>query len=539
MAKRRYTIYRIKEERSSLDEVVRDDYIETMRVGKIGEYKATLFVRPMAQTKPKWLDILSDCFDVSDLPIYNSQSSALLIVHMDNRMFALTFGNGRHMLKEGVCEERFGLLAALNMIDSDSVRSIDRKSFESLGNKANEQTVKPASVASFGLDPFKDMLLGVMGIPKSEKNSSVDHDGTPIYGKMALSANLDCTLNQLPEYLSYYSDKSDLKDYLKDYPWVDNIVETKDPSVVADLDSMLVEKLIRSDFDDVWFAPPDRINWSRVAGFYVGGRSSHRKKVPDLEMDLSIDSLMRTFRMGADLELKHVKSKKVQCYYADSDKVEYEWSAYNCIFCEIIYGNEVYMLNGGNWYRIDKDYKNEIASYMSRIASSSLSYPPYDGCDEGEYNKRTCEQWIRDDLVSACLMDGKNISYGGGHSRVEACDIIREKTFVYAKRYSGSSTLSHLFAQGYVAGISLIRDRELRAKVNERISDPILQVNESKFEAADYEIVYLIIDRDGGDRKTALPFFSQVTLKMAHQSLESVGYSVSLDFVPKGQNVGS
>jgi uncharacterized protein (TIGR04141 family) len=48
---------------------------------------------------------------------------------VDDRLFALTFGQGRFLLHPDAYEEWFGLVVTLNSIGSDALRSIDKRTF--------------------------------------------------------------------------------------------------------------------------------------------------------------------------------------------------------------------------------------------------------------------------------------------------------------------------------------------------------------------------------------------------------------------------
>ena len=138
------------------------------------------------------------------------------------------------------------------------------------------------------------------------------------------------------------------------------------------------------------------------------------------------------------------------------------------------------------------------------------------------YNQRAAAT-----LGNACCMDQRLIVHGGGHNKIEFCDILtREKRLVHVKKYGGSSVLSHLFMQGAVSGELLVSDGEFRARLNQvlprgyKLSDP----KRSRPNATDYEVVFAIIS--GSARPLDIPFFSKVSLRSARRRLESYGYSV-------------
>ena len=93
-----------------------------------------LYVKPSEPNTPKWLDFFEDAIEPKQLPLQSSASAAVLLVRRNGRMFAVTFGHGRHMLNLEAIETGFGLRAALNGIDADRIRSMDRRTLEAVSH---------------------------------------------------------------------------------------------------------------------------------------------------------------------------------------------------------------------------------------------------------------------------------------------------------------------------------------------------------------------------------------------------------------------
>lgn len=55
--------------------------------------------------------------------------NVVLLVKASKRLFALTFGSGRHLLEYGAYERNFGLRVALNLVDPDQIRSAQSRTF--------------------------------------------------------------------------------------------------------------------------------------------------------------------------------------------------------------------------------------------------------------------------------------------------------------------------------------------------------------------------------------------------------------------------
>lgn len=152
-------------------------------------------------------------------------------------------------------------------------------------------------------------------------------------------------------------------------------------------------------------------------------------------------------------------------------------------------------------------------------ASAAISLIDADvGEHEDAYNERLAAS-----IPNAVLMDRKNISYGGGASSIEFCDVYDgdARSFIHVKNYYGSSALSHLFAQGRVSGQLFLNDQPFRVKVKQKEGALPFNENDTPL-AADFSIVFGVISDSENDLN--LPFFSKVNLKNEKKLLEAFGF---------------
>ncbi len=134
-----------------------------------------------------------------------------------------------------------------------------------------------------------------------------------------------------------------------------------------------------------------------------------------------------------------------------------------------------------------------------------------------------------------CLMDNKNIPYGGGYSKIEFCDLFsKSKEIIHVKIYGGSSVLSHLFNQGLVSGELYKSEKIFRDKVNKELEDDFKLSDTKNINSNDYKIIYAIISHVR--KELNIPFFSKVGLKNAKRRLETIGYNVFLIKIKADKN---
>jgi uncharacterized protein (TIGR04141 family) len=102
------------------------------------------------------------------MPELMTQSAgALAVLEVDNRIFCIAWGNGRHWIDESKIERRFGMIVTLNTVDPHQIRSIDREEFETVTRMTRSQLSVSAGIESFGLDVQRDLVRSVTGTPEN------------------------------------------------------------------------------------------------------------------------------------------------------------------------------------------------------------------------------------------------------------------------------------------------------------------------------------------------------------------------------------
>ena len=89
-----------------------------------------LYYKNNQPTSPKWVNSFLKGEYVGLESLQGKSVSAVILYQIEvgedvHRIFAVCFGFGRSLLESNVVEKRFGLLATLNSVDADKLRSID------------------------------------------------------------------------------------------------------------------------------------------------------------------------------------------------------------------------------------------------------------------------------------------------------------------------------------------------------------------------------------------------------------------------------
>jgi len=472
---------------------------------------------PSHSNPPSWLTNFFGSA-LGDVTLFNSSSKGVYVTEVDfegtTRVFAVPFGYGHSMIDKTQCVDDFGLKLVLNTVDRNSIRRIGKRTLSSDPKNTIEQLSKVGTISDFGIDIEQDLVEEITGKPK--ENLQDKFGKNLVNGKIAFTITLKIDVSKIEDFLIICKEYYEKDDYKKDFEFIDQVKEIKD---TTHLNDRLVQKLKDPSLTtvQVWMAIPEIIDWVDVEGFTFG------RKKEDLLPDISLRDFRDTLSESqlTALDLGAIRRKRVTAFRSATDDEYNSWSVYQCMYCEISEDDRTVILTNGKWYEIAKDFVEKVNTNYTNVMTASAAISLIDanpGEHEDAYNKRLAHS-----IQNAILMDRKNISYGGGASSIEFCDVYDadSKRFIHVKNYYGSSALSHLFAQGRVSGQLFLNDKPFREKVKEKEETLPIDVSTAPV-PTDYKIVFGIIS-DSEDNLN-LPFFSKVNLKNEKKLLEAFGF---------------
>lgn len=475
-------------------------------LGSVGN----LYFDRAKQNEPKWAQLFQEFVPPSDFGRASSPG-ALLVAEAAGRSFAITFGTGRFLLDTEACEERFGLRVALNTVSAEELRSIDKNTLDSIGRHTQEQASRGASAADFGFDVERDLLRAVTGPPEDATL------GKRVSGFNRLSLRIEIQIHGLPKLLesltTYYRDDS----YKERFGWVDHLRDIGDKGKIEELDAALVDRIKQLDREGIWLAVPEVLRWHQVGGFRYG-RKRRDPEYPDIHLNQFLETV-EIDRLDAEV----LRNKKVECFDVDGREIE-RWSIYKCLSAEIDLDDGTFVLSNGLWYRIARNFVEQVNETYAAIPDIESALPVYKDDSEDHYLKRIAKEHA--DRFS--LMHTKLIPVEGVRSRIEFCDLYgKARDMIHVKRYGSSRVLGHLFSQGVNAGQLFLTDAGFRAKVNEELGDGFRLSDPTKRPPAQrYRVVFAVVsDRPG---KLAVPFFARLSLRNAYKLLVGTcGYRIA------------
>ncbi len=191
----------------------------------------------------------------------------------------------------------------------------------------------------------------------------------------------------------------------------------------------------------------------------------------------------------------------------------------------------MFLLNEGNWYKVEDNYNRQVISYYDQVSISPRRLIDcHKGEPEGDYNSR-----LANSDPTYCLMDKQLVKTGVPRNSIEVCDVLsQDKYLIHVKKGHGSSVLSHLFDQGFVSGDMLLQ-QQFRKETNKVLKTKVVRGNpdqdkwlftENKnYQPEQYTIVFGIITGKNTSRPK-IPFFSKVAFRRAATTLVNQGYNV-------------
>lgn len=476
-----------------------------------------IFVGKTKSNTSSWKDLLESGTDKQLPDLDNSSNRAILFLKVKNRVFAIPFGYGKNLIKEELIERDFGLKTVLNLVNADKLRNIDKSNLDNLTVQTRTQTSRKAKPEEFNLDIIRDLLKGVTG----EIETQNDLLGGIISGSDGVFILPKIEFVDIPKGLEILITSYESKKYQNRFGWIDNLKYERDPGIIAVLEGKLIEDLKKKNTTHIHLGVPDIIEWTAFEGISYTPKG---EPVPDLEIESFYD-----YKSDSLKELDWEKLLKIKLYVRVSNQDEgTTFSLWRCLNYEVEYNSLIYIFAFGNWYKVNKKYSDEIKDYVKQIKESDLNFTKWDGTsNEGDYNIA-----LAGSSGNFLLMDKKLVRTDLTRSDIEACDVLaKSKEFIHVKVKKGSSTLSHLFAQGKISAQLLKKDRTFRKNLRAKISSlgfnrDLISLEKGDFDASKFTITFALLDQKNKPFMECLPFFSLLNFMLTTLDLIDLGFDV-------------
>jgi uncharacterized protein (TIGR04141 family) len=411
----------------------------------------SLFVKATPPHPPSWLNYLAPHVQRGLTNLWAASSGAVLIVEAAGRIFAVTLGQGRHLLNTSAFESDFGLRVVLNTVMPDQLKSVDATRVEENTLHTRRELSRNSSFSAFGLDVSRDLLRAVTGKPQDESL------GPWLTGSDRLGTPTRASVPELPDLAKRLLTAYEAEDYRQHFDFIDFLRPEKSPSRKLQLEDLLVEALRREALTDLHLAAPEPLDWSDMDGFRFSTQPSGTPNDSDPRITHYLGTKERD-----EIAIETLKRDKLLAMSASTTYAQASWPLFQCIVFEVELDGELFVLSGGDWFRVNLDFKDRVYEEVTNFTTMMEGLPEADsGTTEDAYNAKASAA-----LDALCL--DKKLVYDGGPDRMEICDILtRTGSFIHVKHRGSSSTLSHLFAQGLNSAERFLQDPDFREKARE------------------------------------------------------------------------
>ena len=167
---------------------------------------------------------------------------------------------------------------------------------DAISQHSQIQASRDANIVEFGLDVEQDLLRAVTGKPKDPSLAN------QLTGKDALKADVRINIADLPALLIRYWEAFNEDSYKEHFAWVDQVNEVRDVQQVQNLDNILIERINRREFERLWLAIPDRVEWEGgMAGFkYRDTQKGKKEQTSDIHFRTFLEDAGRHFVANID-----------------------------------------------------------------------------------------------------------------------------------------------------------------------------------------------------------------------------------------------
>lgn len=475
----------------------------------------SLFVKSSAPHPPWWVNYLRPNVKGGLVGLLTASSGAVLVVEAADRIFALTFGVGRYLLNADAFESDFGLKVVLNTVAPNQLKSVDAKTIDDTVLHTRRDVSRDSSLSAFGLDVSRDLLRAVTGTPRD------DALGPRVTGSDSLGIFTRLQVRELPVLGKRLLEAYQSETYKENFDFVDFLRPEKSVVRIQKLEELLIKALQGEQLSDIHLAAPELLDWSDVAGFRL---STQPTRAP-LDSDPRITTYLGT-KSKDELTVATLRSDHLFAIRTSDGLAQGSWSIYRSLVYQTEFDGQLFVLSGGDWFRINLSFKDRVYEDVDRLARKEGLPAAAARTDEATYNHQAAAA-----LDAVCL--DRRFVHDDGPDKIEICDILtRAGGFIHVKHRGSSSTLSHLFAQGVNSAERLLDDEGFRSKARDVAAGAHAEfkdvIPEHRPRPEDHEITFVVITRSKRKTPLTLPFFSVVSLRAAAHRLQILGFPVSI-----------
>ena len=522
-----------------------DDYPKTdVDVG--GEQG--LLVAGWADPQPvEWTSMVAMLTGVS-LGYERRVAAAAIFVRVDEATFAITFNQGWRFVRDSRIDRGFGIDFAVRVADDEEIQQVTRWALSAKARVDRNAVPGGQGLWSFGLREHAELVRQLTAKARADLPVRLTHM-RPKAHRRNPRLRLECADGvKLPlsvEGIGMVADLREINRILREFPvspaleplrWVRRVATGATER--DELNLAVADMLVNPDSGcgEIGISYPAK---------YFDGPDVHRYKGAIGDAPIDTDELtLSDLAIGLRDRLPEMRLQALQAGHIDGYDEEGRassegMSALQWIAAEVDIDESRHVLLDGDWFALGDEYLRHVDGVVEKAFASE---PPWrlpawrsaprnknGRIDEGDYNEHVA------DVDKRFLCMDKKLVQTRVHPRgFEACDLLGPNdALVHVKRTSsstGSSPLSHLFAQGLVAAESFTNP-ETWAKFQALVAAQSPE-RAARMGRRPGSLVYAIHRSDKPLRPGTLFTFARSTLVSAWTTLTTYGIPVHIAVIP-------
>lgn len=345
-----WTAFLIKKEYVEFDDIIDKEVVYKLKLKNKYNLDGYLYIGENDENKPKWYEgIKTGVVNPPDL--YNKSTRAVLVVRVNNRLIAFSFGRGRYMIYNKAYVRNFGLKVVLNNCVASKLKSIDTLKLDYITSLSQVQTSTATEISNFDIDNSRELLKGI----EAESND-YNRYSKIISGKDSFHFKSVASFDRIKELANCLIQDYNSEKYKKDFEWIDHLSEVTDPNIKEILNKQLVDRLNENIKQpsclNEHLSPKEILNLDSPVQF------SYTEKGKQFD-EIQFSDYIR-IKKRKELSIEILKRDSIFVHDIDNNELIRKWSLYDTMNSELVYEDTFYILALGDWYEADHDYVEEI-----------------------------------------------------------------------------------------------------------------------------------------------------------------------------------
>jgi uncharacterized protein (TIGR04141 family) len=397
----------------------------------------------------------------------------VLLIHNQNKIFAVTFGYGGALLRKDKFIHDFGIKVAMNMCGNESIKQTGTSK-----QRYNTQHIARQTSLYSNINEFEVNDTDLLNYISAKLNDDVSIQGKS-YVNINLSGSNKLSWGSLFKYTDDFLVSYGKKDYEKTFPFYASF-EAVDNEKSNELDLLLLKKIkeVRRNNNkfidnNIHLSIPEFIADDKYAfAFSEASKTIH--------MVISAENVFDEIQNKIDIEnltINNITNKKIYAV----DKAEWRiftdtyWTVYNCLVAEIEVEssdeNALYVLSSGIWKKVSNDLYEKVQDFIRSIESNLIEVNSQYKNINIHNGKNGEESQNRESIFNEACSDGNGdiIMFDrtssrigkSGNKKYEFCDLLLKGDdgieVVHVKQKSNN--LDSIFKQARLYGEGFMEDQ--------------------------------------------------------------------------------